>query len=156
QRALEQQALERWRLQKEAQIEQMMREGVPLGAVAAALGSPETAERIALLEAATSGALSAGGGAVLALRRAGGDPSGLEGLRRMSGVNGDVAHSGAREIAGETLDKSEGAAETAQAVEELLAPFGAEPPSLVVVAVASAQVPGWPGGLDGLGRPARM
>ena len=35
---LEQQALERWRLQKEAQIEQMMRDGVPLGAVAAALG----------------------------------------------------------------------------------------------------------------------
>ena len=39
QRALEQQALERWRLQKEAQIEQMMRDGVPLGAVAAALAS---------------------------------------------------------------------------------------------------------------------
>ena len=55
QRALEQQALERWKLQKEAQIEQMMRDGVPLGAVAAALASPETAERIAVLEAATSG-----------------------------------------------------------------------------------------------------
>jgi len=36
QRALEQQALERLKLQKEAQIEQMMRAGVPLGAVAAA------------------------------------------------------------------------------------------------------------------------
>jgi hypothetical protein len=45
QRALEQQALERWRMQKEAQIEDMMRRGVPLGAVAAALASPETAER---------------------------------------------------------------------------------------------------------------
>jgi hypothetical protein len=49
QRALEQQALERWRMQKEAQIEQMMRDGIPLGAVAAALASPETAERIAVL-----------------------------------------------------------------------------------------------------------
>ena len=39
---LEQQALERWQLQKEAQIEQMMRDGMPLGAVAAALASPET------------------------------------------------------------------------------------------------------------------
>ena len=59
QRALEQQALERWKLQKEAQIEQMMRRGEPLGAVAAALASPETAERIAVLEAATSGKMSA-------------------------------------------------------------------------------------------------
>src|SRR5689334_24095730 len=59
QRALEQQALERWRLQKEAQIEQMMREGLPLGAVAAALASPETAERIAVLEAATAGTMTA-------------------------------------------------------------------------------------------------
>ena len=58
QRALEQQALERWRMQKEAQIEQMVRDGQPLGAVAAALASPETAERIALMEAATSGSLS--------------------------------------------------------------------------------------------------
>src|SRR5262249_27712354 len=48
-----QQALERWRLQKEAQIEQMLREGLPLGAVIAALASLETAERIAVLEAAT-------------------------------------------------------------------------------------------------------
>src|SRR5262245_52235020 len=37
QRALEQQALERWRLQKEGQIEQMMRDGVPWGAVAAGM-----------------------------------------------------------------------------------------------------------------------
>src|SRR5262249_8551395 len=81
QRALEQQALERWRLQKEAQIEQMMREGVPLGAVAAALASPETAERIALMEAATSGQLSALEAAQLNLRRAGHDVSLLEGLR---------------------------------------------------------------------------
>ena len=58
QRALEQQALERWRMQKEAQIEQMVRDGLPLGAVAAALASPETAERIALMEAATSAALA--------------------------------------------------------------------------------------------------
>jgi hypothetical protein len=56
---LEQQALERWRMQKEAQIEAMMRRGDPLGAVAAALASPETAERIAILEAATSGGMSA-------------------------------------------------------------------------------------------------
>ena len=44
QHALEQQALERWRMQKEAQIEDMMRRGIPLGAVAAALASPETAD----------------------------------------------------------------------------------------------------------------
>jgi hypothetical protein len=37
QRALEQQALERWRMQKEAQIEQMARDGLPLGAIAAVL-----------------------------------------------------------------------------------------------------------------------
>ena len=55
QRALEQRALELWRLQKDAEIEGMMRRGEPLGAVAAALASPETAERIAVLEAATSG-----------------------------------------------------------------------------------------------------
>ncbi len=40
QRALEQQALERWRMQKEAQIDQMVRDGLPLGAVAAALACP--------------------------------------------------------------------------------------------------------------------
>jgi hypothetical protein len=81
QRALEQQALERWRMQKEAQIEQMMRDGIPLGAVAAALGSPETAERIALMEAATSGTMSALDAASLNLRRAGHDSSLLDGLR---------------------------------------------------------------------------
>jgi hypothetical protein len=80
QRALEQQALERWRMQKEAQIEQMMRDGTPLGAVAAALASPETAERIAMLEAATSGGLSALGAARLNVQRAGYDLSLLDGL----------------------------------------------------------------------------
>jgi hypothetical protein len=73
QRALEQQALERWRMQKEAQIDQMVRDGLPLGAVAAALASPETAERIALMEAATSGSLSPLDAARLSLRRAGHD-----------------------------------------------------------------------------------
>src|SRR5262249_36976482 len=80
QRALEQQALERWQLQKAAQIEQMMRDGVPLGAVAAALASPETAERIALMEAATSGGLSPLEAARLNLRRAGQDATVLDGL----------------------------------------------------------------------------
>ncbi len=87
QRALEQQALERWKLQKEAQIEQMMRDGVPLGAVAAALASPETAERIAVLEAATSGGLSALDAARLNVQRAGHDLAllnGLDGLRTSS------------------------------------------------------------------------
>jgi hypothetical protein len=83
QRALEQQALERWRMQKEAQIEAMMREGVPLGAVAAALASPATAERIAVLEAATSGGMSALEAARLTVQRAGHDLSLLEGLRRI-------------------------------------------------------------------------
>src|SRR5262249_21109197 len=80
QRELEQQALERWRLQKEAQIEQMMRDGVPLGAVAAALASPETAERIALMEAATSGTMSAVDAARLNLQRAGQHATVLDGL----------------------------------------------------------------------------
>jgi hypothetical protein len=81
QRALEQQALERWRLQKEAEIEAMMRRGEPLGAVAAALASPEAAERIALLEAATSGRMGALDAAALNLRRAGHDLSLLDGLQ---------------------------------------------------------------------------
>jgi hypothetical protein len=81
QRALEQQALERRRLQKEAQKEAMMRRGEPLGAVAAALASPETAERIALLEAATSGRMGALEVARLNLGRAGHDLSLLDGLR---------------------------------------------------------------------------
>ena len=80
QRALEQQALERWKLQKEAQIEGMMRRGEPLGAVAAALASPETAERIAVLEAATSGKMSALQAARLNVRRSGGDMGMLDGL----------------------------------------------------------------------------
>ena len=86
QRALEQQALERWRLQKEAQIEEMMRDGLPLGAVAAALASPETAERIAVLEAATSGGLSALDAARLNVRRAGHDLALLDGLDGLDGL----------------------------------------------------------------------
>ena len=81
QRALEQQALERWRMQKEAQIEDMMRRGIPLGAVAAALASPETAERIAVLEAATTGNMSALDAARLNVQRAGQDLTLLDGLR---------------------------------------------------------------------------
>jgi hypothetical protein len=86
QRALEQQALERWRMQKEAQIEQMVRDGQPLGAVAAALASPETAEHIALMEAATSGSLSALEAARLSLRRAGHDTGLLDGLQGQRSV----------------------------------------------------------------------
>jgi hypothetical protein len=81
QRALEQQALERWRLQKEAQIEGMMRRGEPLGAVAAALASPETAERIAILEAATGGRMDVVEAARLTVARAGRDLALLDGLR---------------------------------------------------------------------------
>jgi hypothetical protein len=91
QRELEQQALERWKLQKEAQIEQMMRDGVPLGAVAAALASPETAERIAVLEAATSGGLSALDAARLNVQRAGHDLALLNGLDGLRGSGGDSA-----------------------------------------------------------------
>jgi hypothetical protein len=88
QRALEQQALERWRLQKEAQIEQMMRDGVPLVAVAAALASPETAIRSAVLEAATSGGLSALDAARLNVRRAGHDLALLDGLGNLGDTGG--------------------------------------------------------------------
>lgn len=88
QRALEQQALERWKLQKEAQIEQMMHDGVPLGAVAAALASPETAERIAVLEAATSGGLSALDAARLNVQRAGHDLALLDGLDGLNANEG--------------------------------------------------------------------
>jgi hypothetical protein len=80
QRALEQQALERWKLQKEAEIEGMLRRGEPLGAVAVALASPETAERIAVLEAATSGRMSALQSARLNVGRSGGDMGLLDGL----------------------------------------------------------------------------
>ncbi len=86
QRALEQQALERWRMQKEAQIEDMMRRGLPLGAVAAALASPETAERIAVLEAATTGQMSALEAARLNVQRAGHDMGLLDGLRSVGGA----------------------------------------------------------------------
>jgi len=102
QRALEQQALERWRLQKEAQIEQMMRDGLPLGAVAAALASPETAERIALMEAATSGSLSPLDAARLSLRRAGQDSAVLDHL--VAPIGGEPS--------------------TAQVADALLAPLG--------------------------------
>jgi hypothetical protein len=106
QRALEQQALERWRMQKEAQIEQMVRDGLPLGAVAAALASPETAERIALMEAATSGSLNSLEAARLSLRRAGQDSAVLDGL---------LAPAAAPPPAAPT---------NAQIAEELLAPLG--------------------------------
>jgi hypothetical protein len=82
-RAIEQQALEGWKLQKEADIAQMTKNGEPLAPVAAAMASPETAERIALLEAATGGGLSAIGAARLNLRRAGHDLSLLDGLRQV-------------------------------------------------------------------------
>jgi len=72
--------LELWRLQTEAKIEGMMRRGEPLGAVAAALASHETAERIAVLEAATSGGLTPVQAARLNVRRAGGDVQLLDDL----------------------------------------------------------------------------
>jgi hypothetical protein len=104
QRALEQQALERWKVQKVAQIEQMMRDGMPLGAVAAALASPETAERIAVLEAATSGGLSALEAARLNVRRAGHDLALLGGLDGLNAADrrgrGHEGRSPAREEGG--------------------------------------------------------
>jgi hypothetical protein len=90
QRALEQQALERWKLQKEAQIERMMRDGTPLGAVAATLASPETAERIALMEAATSGVMSALDAARFNLRRSGQQTTVLDGLAAADRGRSDV------------------------------------------------------------------
>ena len=113
--------LERWKLQKEAQIEQMMRDGVPLGAVAAALASPETAERIAVLEAATSGGMSPIDAARLTVRRAGGDLQLLDGLR---GESKALAHIEERRQRGGAVG-----------------PFRTEPPRLVVMAVPSALVP---------------
>jgi hypothetical protein len=115
QRALEQQALERWRMQKEAQIEQMVRDGLPLGAVAAALASPETAERIALMEAATSGSLSALDAALLSLRRAGHD-TGLLGSLQISSASAPASAAAAATVA-ET-------AAVMQEAEELLHPLG--------------------------------
>src|SRR5690349_7896086 len=81
QRTLEQQALESWQLQKQAQIEELRRRGEPLGAIAAALASPETAERIAVLEAATNGQMSALDAARLNMQRAGHDLSLQDALR---------------------------------------------------------------------------
>ena len=117
QRALEQQALERWRMQKEAQIEQMMRDGLPLGAVAAALASPETAERIALMEAATSGSLSPLDAARLSLRRAGQDSAVLDGLLAPAPLRDGLHGRGRGGVA---------------------RPFGTRPPRLAVVTIASA------------------
>jgi hypothetical protein len=105
QRALEQQALERWRMQKEAQIEDMMRRGIPLGAVAAALASPETAERIAVLEAATTGTMSALDAARLNVQRAGQDLTLLEGLR-MAGTAFST-HKGRSAITGAELEEEQ-------------------------------------------------
>jgi hypothetical protein len=101
QRALEQQALERWKLQKEAEIEGMMRRGEPLGAVAAALASSETAERIAVLEAATGGRMSALLAARLNVARAGGDLSVLDGLHKEQ-----AAQAAARDKVSDTAARS--------------------------------------------------
>lgn len=103
QRALEQQALESWQLQKQAQIEELRRRGEPLGAIAAALASPETAERIAVLEAATSGQMSALEAARLNMQRAGHDLSLLEGLRSVSSAFTQGGTSSAMEAATELL-----------------------------------------------------
>lgn len=59
QRALEQQATEAWQQQTQARIAQMKRNGDPLAPVAAALASPETAQRIAMLDEAMSGTITA-------------------------------------------------------------------------------------------------
>jgi hypothetical protein len=96
QRALEQRALELWRLQTEAKIEGMMRRGEPLGAVAAALASHETAERIAVLEAATSGGLTPVQAARLNVRRAGRDVQLLDDLRAHGTGNSAAPVSDAR------------------------------------------------------------
>jgi len=110
QRALEQQALESWQLQKQAQIEELRRRGEPLGAIAAALASPETAERIAVLEAATNGQMSALDAARLNMQRAGHDLSLLEGLRSMGNA---MTQGGASSAVGSAVD----------AAQELLAPL---------------------------------
>lgn len=96
QRALEQRALELWRLQTEAKIEGMMRRGEPLGAVAAALASHETAERIAVLEAATSGGLTPVQAARLNVRRAGRDVQLLDDLHAHGTGNSAAPVSDAR------------------------------------------------------------
>jgi hypothetical protein len=109
QRALEQQALERWRMQKEAQIEQMMRCGQPLGAVAAALASPETAERIAVLEAATTGQMSAVDAARLNVQRAGHDLSLLDSLGTLGSVGQSFLAGRLSSLAEETSGHDDGA-----------------------------------------------
>jgi hypothetical protein len=111
QRVLEQQALELWKLQTEARIEQMMRQGSPLGAVAAALASPETAERIAVLEAATSGGLSAFDAARLNVQRAGHDLGLLDGLSRAR-RQGEEEAAGASPLAPLTSPSALGALST--------------------------------------------
>ena len=75
-----------------------MRRGEPLGAVAAALASPETAERIAVLEAATSGKMSSLLAARLNVARAGGDLSVLDGLHAAQTVDETAARKMAVEI----------------------------------------------------------
>jgi hypothetical protein len=97
QRALEQRALELWRLQTEAKIESMMRRGEPLGAVAAALASHETAERIAVLEAATSGGLTPVQAARLNVLRAGGDVQLLDDLHAHGSVSSTMPIPDARD-----------------------------------------------------------
>jgi hypothetical protein len=97
QRVLDQRALELWRLQTEAKIEGMMRRGEPLGAVAAALASHETAERIAVLEAATSGGLTPVQAARLNVRRAGGDVQLLDDLHAQGANSSAPSLSDARE-----------------------------------------------------------
>ena len=68
-----------------------MTTGSPLGAIAAALASPETAERIALMEAATSGRLSPLDAARLSLQHPGQDAAMLAGLAMPS--TGELADS---------------------------------------------------------------
>jgi hypothetical protein len=79
-RAIGQLALARWRIQKAARIDQMACDGEPLAPVSAAMASPETAERIAMLEAATSGGLPALDAAQLTVHRAGHDVGLIAGL----------------------------------------------------------------------------
>lgn len=57
-RRLEQDAMEAWELQKQAQIAKMKQDGQSISPVAAALASPETATRVALLDIAMEGNLS--------------------------------------------------------------------------------------------------
>jgi hypothetical protein len=119
QRALEQQALESWQLQKQAQIEEMRRRGEPLGAVAAALASPETAERIAVLEAATSGGMTALDAARLNVQRAGHD---LSWLNALQGAGTDVLTGPARGLSHPSPGPS--ASTAAAEAAEMLHPLG--------------------------------